>query len=337
MEGITLNRKKTLRKLNFTLIELMMAMAIFSLLALSMMGFFNSAQKIWSKSSQRGELYADAHVALDLIARELQCVMYSNEDTSQSFCPFWFEKVDNVSDPAIAPDGANKYYPTVNGSNIERTQLNFIAVTDLKPQWAKTNVCEVRYTFVPVGESIPATQSFDPSANNPKEIGEGWLIRSCTADTKFDSSGVNPKWNFNSFPRRTAAGALGSVDRVNDIWSDASSDGYQKIIPNVYSLKFTCYNMDNLGAWQDCKPMRYVSSGSYNFGTLAGTVAIGDGRIGTPLPMAVKIDLAMMSPTDWREWKAAVDRDDIPGAERIKRQRLRTFSKTVFINSKFSE
>ena len=320
----------------------MMAMAVFSLLALGMMGFFNSAQKIWSKSSQRGEMYADAHVALDLMARELQGVMYSNDDTSQSIYPFWFQKIRNVSDPNPAePAYENMYYPKVNGSDIELTQLNFIAATDLKPQNAVSNICEIRYRFVPAGETIPATQSFEPTAANPKPIGEGWLVRSCTADKRNDSTN-NPFLNFKDFPRRTTAGAAGNANRVSNIWLDASSDGYQKVIPNVYSLKFTCYNMDATGAWLDCKPMRYdVDPGTgtvtkFEFGT-QGSVGIGSGLIGTPLPMAVKIDLAMMSPTDWREWKAAVDRDDIPGAERIKRERLRTFSKTVFLNNRFSD
>ena len=82
-----MRQKTTFTKLRFTLVELIMAMAVFSILALIMMRFYSSAQQVWSKASQRTEMYNDAHVALDLMTRELQCTLYDNDNTAQGIYP----------------------------------------------------------------------------------------------------------------------------------------------------------------------------------------------------------------------------------------------------------
>ena len=324
-----------------------MAMAVFSILALIMMRFYSSAQQVWSKASQRTEMYNDAHVALDLMTRELQCTLYDNDNTAQGIYPFWFQKIRDVSSPAVGGDPVNSYYPTSTQSNFEWTQLNFIAATSLKPKNAVSNICEIRYSFVPAGIALPATSSIDG-----KIISEGWLVRSCTGDDSV------AQWNFSTpLPRMNADGVTrGSSTRIKDIWGDTvntnndSSAPYQRVISGVYFMKFTCYYIDSAGAWQESTPIRYSpTTGVFSFGAsrnsidvykdsggVTGTVNTGSGLDGTPLPDAVRIDLFMMSPTDWREWKAKIDLGNIPAAEAIKLQRMRTFSKTVFINNKLS-
>ncbi|MFA6104555.1 MAG: prepilin-type N-terminal cleavage/methylation domain-containing protein [Victivallaceae bacterium] len=347
------NRKK-IKRLRFTLVELIMAMAVFSILSLIMMRFYSSAQQVWSKASQRADMYNDAHIALDLMARELQAVMYNNDNSTAGIYPFWFQKIRDVSSPAVGTDPVNNYYPHSAGSDFELTQLNFIADTDLKPKGAVSNTCEVRYRFVPAGETIPLAQSIDG-----KDIGEGWLVRSCTPDMTDNGTGVyipNTKWDFTTpLPRLKADGTAGSATRINDIWGDVttgkdSSSLYQRVISGVYFLKFTCYYIDAGGNWQESYPIRYTVGGTPLFsfgsgaasnvnggatGTAADTLATA-GLNGTPLPDAVKIDLFMLSPTDWREWKAKIDMGNIPAAEVIKLQRMRTFSKVVFINNRLN-
>ena len=323
-----------------------MAMAVFSVLSLIMMRFYSSAQQVWSKAAQRADMYNDAHIALDLMARELQCVMYNNDNSTAGIYPFWFQKIRDVALPAVGTDPVNKYYPHSTSSDFELTQLNFIADTDLKPKGAVSNTCEVRYRFVPAGDSIPLAQSIDG-----RDIGEGWLVRSCTPDMTDNGSGVyipNTKWDFTTpLPRLKADGTAGSASRIQDIWGDTSSALYQRVISGVYMMKFTCYYMDVTGTWQESYPIRYAVTGStFSFGAGSnGTGATGTGTAGTlaaaglngtPLPDAVKIDLFMLSPTDWREWKAKIDLGNIPAAEVIKLQRMRTFSKVVFINNRLN-
>ena len=64
--------KKILRKKNFTLVELIVAMAVFSILLLLMLQFFSGAQRIWHGMEKRNEIYANARIAMDLITTHLQ-------------------------------------------------------------------------------------------------------------------------------------------------------------------------------------------------------------------------------------------------------------------------
>ena len=72
-------RKKFMRnpvRKGFTLIELVVAMAVFSLMMLLMMQFFTDTQKLWSRSEDKANMYADARVAMDLMSSALQSVYY---------------------------------------------------------------------------------------------------------------------------------------------------------------------------------------------------------------------------------------------------------------------
>lgn len=72
-------KKKIMRnpvRRGFTLIELVVAMAVFSLMMLMMMRFFVDTQRLWSKSEDKANMYADARIAMDLMASALQSVYY---------------------------------------------------------------------------------------------------------------------------------------------------------------------------------------------------------------------------------------------------------------------
>ena len=63
--------KKTFKQ-KFTLMELLVSMAIFAILLVLMMQFFSGAQKVWTSAEQKSYMYADARVAMDMIATLLQ-------------------------------------------------------------------------------------------------------------------------------------------------------------------------------------------------------------------------------------------------------------------------
>jgi type II secretory pathway pseudopilin PulG len=341
-----LNMSRVYRKLHFTLIELLMAMAVFTIISLIMMRFFNSAQQIYSKVNQKNSFYSDARIALDLIARDLQCAMYNNEDTTQGVCPFWFQKVRDIT---------SNYYPAP--ASLEQTQLNLIVVTDMKPSYAQSTLCEIRYGFVPADVlppgtnpyAIPAAESAETNSGGANiSIGEGWLVRSCIFDKNPDAS-VNAHWDFYAKPRRNSDGTLGSDTRVVDVFATSAapdSHSYRAVIPGVYELKFTCYVLDPATGYHvTIKPMMTdgslsTTSGTFGVPSVLLTASPRNGNIntfiGTPFPVAVKIDLSLMAPSDWREWHDAVDRVDTSTANRIKQQRMRTFSRTVFLDNKVS-
>lgn len=68
----------------FTLVELLVAMAVFSVMLLLMMQFFSGAQRIWVSTEQKNNLYADARVAMDLISTFLQGTYFTQGGSSSS-------------------------------------------------------------------------------------------------------------------------------------------------------------------------------------------------------------------------------------------------------------
>lgn len=72
----TAKYKHTLRQHRFTLVELMVAMGVFSIMMLALMTFFNSAQKLWTESERRTTVFADVRIAMDLMATTLQTALY---------------------------------------------------------------------------------------------------------------------------------------------------------------------------------------------------------------------------------------------------------------------
>lgn len=356
-----LNTRRTGKVLRFTLIELLMAMAVFTIIALIMMRFFSSAQQIYSKVSQRNSTFSDARIALDMMTRELQCALYNNSGNPTGIYPFWLQKRQFTS-----ADHTTKYYTTASHwDTLEWNQLNFISATDMQPAGAVSNVCEVRYTFVPAGETIATFDKDDldigGNAPNPINIQEGWLIRSCTADkirnSDLGSYEDNAKWNFYLIPYKDSAGVIVDNSRITNIYKDdTSSNVYQQVISGVYALNFTCFIVDPeplSPTYLQLVPLKaMINDANGTLSTIAGTFGSQssgappalptpqDGNIntliGTPFPVAIKIDLSVMQPSDWREWHDAINRNDISTADKIKGQRMRTFSRTVYLDSKVS-
>lgn len=60
-------------KRNFTLLELIIAMAVFGLFAVGMMQFFNTTQNVMITSSGSTEMMDRARTALDMMAGDLSC------------------------------------------------------------------------------------------------------------------------------------------------------------------------------------------------------------------------------------------------------------------------
>ena len=85
-------RKKHIIR-HYTIVEVMVAMGIFLVMMTIMMQFFTSAQKVWNLASKKNMMYADARVAMNLMTRELQSMLYDNEVDTGTY-PFWHEWQD---------------------------------------------------------------------------------------------------------------------------------------------------------------------------------------------------------------------------------------------------
>ncbi len=129
--------KKYRYKYFYTLVELLMAMAIFAIISVIMMRFFSSAQQIWSKASQKNVLYADARVALDIMTADLQSALYDN-NVNTGIYPFWNEyKSLQDADMGASYNCANTYAGGIKEADrYDKNyvpQLNFIAATKYLP------------------------------------------------------------------------------------------------------------------------------------------------------------------------------------------------------------
>ena len=79
------------RKYAFTLIELIVAMGIFSLIMVMVMRVFSGAQALWRASENRTATYSDGRAAMDFVCRlvENSAALYQgdDEDASQGYFP----------------------------------------------------------------------------------------------------------------------------------------------------------------------------------------------------------------------------------------------------------
>ncbi len=101
-------KKCHVRKSAFTLVELLVAMAVFSVLMLALMQFFGSAQKLWTYTARKVNMYEDARVAMDLMARDIQSAYYVKDTT-----PFWHDPVsanfESLCFVAVTANRANSH------------------------------------------------------------------------------------------------------------------------------------------------------------------------------------------------------------------------------------
>jgi len=194
--------KNKINKKVFTLFELMVAMAIFSMMMAILFKFIDVAQKAWTDSSNRSMVYENARLAFDLIARDLQSSYYS-----QDKIPFWHKAATDSS------WGANR-----------NESLAFISTTNTPPyDNCDSSFYEIKYQLY--------------YADNHNDSSEGWLMRSVTGDHLDPAvgGGENSKWNY--LENFTVSYDTSSSAFTGD---DTSSESYSGVIPYVTNLSFLC-------------------------------------------------------------------------------------------------
>lgn len=87
----------------FTLIEIMVVIAIFVLMMLMMLEFLSSAQRIWSSTAGRGDVFLESKAGMDFVCDMLKNVVVNTErDAGGDFHTSYFEIAGN-SDRLIFP------------------------------------------------------------------------------------------------------------------------------------------------------------------------------------------------------------------------------------------
>jgi type II secretory pathway pseudopilin PulG len=293
----------------FTLLELILAMGILSVIMVLMLSFFSAAQKVWMTSSANAEIYENARVAMDLMTRDLQSALYNNENSTKGIYPFWHES-DN--------------------------RINFISATNVGDANDISNIREVKYARSD-GTITP------DDLRNGTPLKAGWLVRSVTGDFSIDPADANDKtkplnkYNFALFP-----GSDGDTQRTYKIFKEiaggtdtakGSSSYFNYVVPYVVSLKFTCYN----SLVQDMRDINDDGDNAdavYNFNS-SNTAAP------TPFPYAIKIDIVLLDRASWSKWRAmggvvANPDSDAAGPKAFRKSHQRSFTKMIFFGERNS-
>lgn len=274
----------------FTLIDLLISMTVFAVMITFLVATCASAQRAWRAALHRTEMFENARLALDIIARDLQSIHYSNGKV-----PFWHKPITKPADTWDDPAHRNE-------------MLAFIASTAV-PQSANNSSYnyEIKY-------QVHCTNSMDVAH-------AGWLRRSVTGDSS--NSPLNPtdpdknKWHYsrpwgwndaNDATTWSVGGGPGdwpnnsqnySVVGQNDsryvfTQGSASSDAFQKLIPYVTELEFTCFDVSGdivSDKWKigDAGAPPYVN---YDYSNQA-----------SPFPFMVMVRLSVLDRIAWERWK----------------------------------
>ena len=297
------------KKKPFTLLELILAMGILSVMMVLMLSFFSAAQKAWMASSANAEIYENARVAMDLMTRDLQAALYNDDNSTQGIYPFWHE-----SD----------------------SRINFITATSVGDSTDTSNIREVKYARSDGRTSAPKMTLDD--LGNGDELKGGWLVRSVTGpspgvtvDTTDPNNPTNSlnKYNFALFPR-----SGGDPQRVYKVFKEIaggtlntkkSSQDFNYVVPYIVSLKFACYN--NRG--QDM-----VANSIYSYSNSSTAEA-------TPFPYAIEIEIVLLDRASWAKWKAmggkiATPGSDTSAAKIFREAHQKTFTTMIYLGSRNS-
>jgi prepilin-type N-terminal cleavage/methylation domain-containing protein len=210
------------RRQSFTLIELLVAMGVFSVLMLALIGFFDSAQKVWVESSRKNEAYENARIAMDLLTRHIQSIYYEDQKT-----PFYCETV-NYPGQTVEDSGRiafiGKSALVDNSCNSQYAKIQFSVYTD-------TDANNTPWFAVSVtGDNHGPVDQISKSFYYDYVSKYNFLYPPPPAITmeKFITDGI--------FTSKSTNAAEGN----SLLYGGNGNDPFQKISPYMVSLKFIC-------------------------------------------------------------------------------------------------
>ena len=89
--------KNAIQKRFFTLVEVIVSMAVFAILMLGLMQFFASAQNLWTSTGNRNISYDEARTAMNMLATDLMCAYYEEGRSGVQDHRYFFI----VQDPSV--------------------------------------------------------------------------------------------------------------------------------------------------------------------------------------------------------------------------------------------
>ncbi|MBQ7207165.1 MAG: prepilin-type N-terminal cleavage/methylation domain-containing protein [Lentisphaeria bacterium] len=204
---------RKIRKNSFTLVEILVAMAVFSILLTLMVQFFASARTLWTANEKRTSVYADASIAMNLMSALLQTTFYSEAGTEFG-TPFEITNPDS-SRPAT---GWNSSLMFVSNSNMKLSDSGTIRYLMFKRGTGNHN-------------------DPDPGNNRPTVL---QLRIFCDTDPDFAQC-FQP---FGTAPLPLDGTEAGARTRINNFLNNTATDAahLKPILRNVTGLRFIPLN-----------------------------------------------------------------------------------------------
>lgn len=230
----------SLRKLKFTLVELIVAMAVFSILLLLMLQFFSGAQTIWHGMEKRNEIYANARIAMDLMTAQLQNTFYTNagipfvivapdtDDSKIYFATRTGDQFPGNSSLKYMTFQRNNVTATNSETNAEQEQLRVAVFCDTTP-----GTPDFSSFFPPYGVS-PVTDFTQATNHLPSRL-NGLLT-----NAQFSSVIADNVTAFRIIPYK--------LDTNNDIVRDTSSPVEK--MPFLVELKLSLLTPEDFLRWK---------------------------------------------------------------------------------------
>lgn len=227
-------QKRTFRNC-FTLVEVIVSMAVFAILMLGLMQFFASAQGLWSSTSNRVSTCEEARTAMSLLSTDLMCAYYEEGRTVGSVQDHrYFFIVQNPADnsastglsPALTgnrfkgiafatlrsvkahPEAATRLtevFYRKNGNLLETKTVSDNQITATSPPWVTTTRSTVFTAFAQTPFAVLADTGYEGNASaanqTPESPTDGW--------TPLASNVV--RFYVKVYPPRYASGAPSSL------------------------------------------------------------------------------------------------------------------------------
>lgn len=210
-------RKKIYKKHKsfFTLLEMIVSLAVFVIILGIVMHFYSTAFKASESSHSKSMVFENARIALDLMAKDIQTIYYQYDKT-----PFWnWENPNPKTDPNVWDSYSNEL-------------LAFVSATSLPPNDEASKLCEIKY------------QRYYSHTDTDNDR-FGWLRRSVTGNKLSDGT-YDEKWNYND---NFVVGYTTDLDANSEPYASFTANSksnqyYQKVIPYVTELSFKCLDKE---------------------------------------------------------------------------------------------
>ena len=109
----------------FTLIELLAALAVFSILAALVMQFFSGAQRLWLSSERRSNTYAEARASMEVVNELLSSLVFCEGNNSQYDS---FFQLDNTAAESRLFFMTKSKMPLPQSSTDPKSDIRFVGI-----------------------------------------------------------------------------------------------------------------------------------------------------------------------------------------------------------------